>query len=78
MLGVKLGREEVGMRELSLQEIEEQLFDKEMSVEEDLLDNYGGEELKWDIIMIKREHSKIEIKLCGGEVKDNISGTINP
>ena len=46
MLGVKLGREEVGMRELSFQEIEEQLFDKEMSVEEDLLDNYGGEELK--------------------------------
>ena len=38
LLGVKLGREEVKMRELSLQEIEEQLFDKEMSVEEDLLD----------------------------------------
>ena len=43
---MKLGREEVGMRELSLREIEEQLFDKEMSVEEDLLDYYGGEELK--------------------------------
>ena len=37
-LGVKLGREEVGMREFSLQEIEEQLFDKEMSIEEDMLD----------------------------------------
>ena len=63
------------MRELSLQEIEEQLFDKEMSVEEDLLDYYGGEELKWDIIMIKKEHSKSKIRLCGGEVNDNISGT---
>ena len=42
------------MRELSLREIEEQLFDKEMSVEEDLLDYYGGEELKRDIIMIKK------------------------
>merc|ERR1719430_137444 len=37
-LGVKLGRGEVGMREFSLQEIEEQLFDKEMSIEEDMLD----------------------------------------
>jgi len=37
-LGAKLGREEVGMRELSLQDIEEQLFDKEMSIEEDMLD----------------------------------------
>jgi len=37
-LGVKLVREEVGMRELSFQEIEEQLFDKEMSIEEDMLD----------------------------------------
>ena len=37
-LGAKLGREEVGMREFSLQEIEEQLFDKEMSIEEDMLD----------------------------------------
>ena len=36
--GAKLGREEVGMREFSLQEIEEQLFDKEMSIEEDMLD----------------------------------------
>ena len=37
-LGVKLGREEVGMREFSLQAIEEQFFDKEMSIEEDMLD----------------------------------------
>ena len=43
---MKLGQEEVKMREFSFQEIEEQLFDKEMSVEEDLLDYYGGEELK--------------------------------
>jgi len=43
-LGVRLGREEVGMRELSLQEIEEQLFDKEMSIEEDMLDYFVAEE----------------------------------
>jgi len=33
-LGVKLGREEVGMRDFSSQEIEEELFDKEMELEE--------------------------------------------
>ena len=38
MLGVKLGREEMGMRELRLEDIEEQLFDREMAVEEELLD----------------------------------------
>ena len=43
-LGAQLGREEVGMRELSLQEIEEQLFDKEMSIEEDMLDFFVAEE----------------------------------
>ena len=37
-LGVKLGRGEVGMRELTLQEVEEQLFDKEMAVVEDMID----------------------------------------
>merc|ERR1712130_422009 len=38
MVGVKLGREEMGMRELRLKDIEEQLFDREMAVEEELLD----------------------------------------
>ena len=32
------------MRELSLQQIEEQLFDKEMSIEEDMLDYFVAEE----------------------------------
>merc|ERR1712130_684188 len=35
-LRVKFGREEMGMRELRLEDIEEQLFDREMAVEEEL------------------------------------------